>query len=54
MTNGSGCTLCTDTCEHARYIEEGDFICAVTKDVTIVRFCPMECACPDKRKEAKE
>lgn len=50
MNNEKG-PMCTDKCEHAEYIEEGDFICAITQDVTIVGFCPMECQCPDKRKE---
>jgi len=40
--------LCTDKCKYARYIEEGDFICAITKNVTIVKFCPMECQYPNK------
>lgn len=43
--------VCTDKCKHARYIKEGDFICAITKNVTIYRFCPMVCQCPNKHKE---
>ena len=51
MMNKNEKPMCIDTCEYARYIEEGDFICAITEDVTIVGFCPMECQCPNKRKE---
>lgn len=41
---------CTDTCEHCVYIEEGDFICDVTDDVTIVGWKPFPCSCPKRRK----
>lgn len=41
---------CTDTCEHCVYIEEGDFICDVTNDVTIVGWKPFPCSCPKRRK----
>lgn len=46
---------CTDTCEHCRYIEEGDFICdtRMEDEVVIVGWCPMECICPKKRRIRK-
>lgn len=43
--------LCSDSCIHCLYIEDGDFICNITKDVVIVNWCPFECQCPKKRKE---
>ena len=46
--------MCTAACKHACYIEDGDFFCDAADDVTIVSFCPFECPCPKKRKEAKE
>jgi hypothetical protein len=46
--------MCTDTCEHCHYIEEGDFVCDTTmEDVVIVGWCPMECICPKKRRIRK-
>ena len=42
---------CTDTCP---YIEDGDFICTATNDndVVIVGRAPMECVCPNKRRQS--
>lgn len=45
---------CTDTCERCIYIyiyiEEGDFICDINNDVTIVGWKPFSCSCPKKKK----
>lgn len=43
---------CTDTCEHCVYIEEGDFICDINNDVTIVGWKPFSCSCPKKRRNS--
>ena len=44
---------CSDQCEHCIYIEEGDFMCDVAQDVTIVDWKPFPCACPKKRQLTK-
>ena len=41
---------CSDQCEHCIYIEEGDFMCDVVQDVSIVDWKPFPCACPKKRR----
>lgn len=41
---------CSDQCEHCIYIEEGDFLCDVVQDATIVGWKPFPCACPKKRR----
>lgn len=41
---------CSDRCEHCIYIEEGDFICDVVQEATIVGWKPFLCACPKKRR----
>ena len=41
---------CSDQCEHCIYIEEGDFMCDVVQDATIVNWKPFPCACPKKRR----
>lgn len=44
----------TDLCKHCLYIEDGDFICQITQDPTIIGWCPFECQCPKKRKGGKK
>lgn len=41
--------LCTDLCAHCMYIEDGDFICQITNEATIVDWSPFPCRCPKRR-----
>lgn len=54
MTKDEKKLQCSDTCEHCIYIEEGDFICDVIQDVTIVGWKPFPCSCPKKRRKKND
>ena len=41
---------CSDQCEHCISIDEGDFMCDIFQDVSIVNWKPFLCACSKKRR----
>lgn len=46
--------LCTDQCKHCIYIEEGDFMCNVKKEMTIEDWEPKVCMCPKNKQREEE
>lgn len=42
--------ICIDLCEHCIYIDTGDFICDIKKEITIKNWIPSICLCPKKRR----